>query len=314
VTDKKEKVPGPDRKKIYDDEKEFSHESYGMVGFSRVQGSTGRIFGSSLPDQSTFIRLRVTRGTRRHHLGRDWYHGDHKTMVELDLSAAQFAELLTSMNMGSGIPCTLRFAEGRQMEKCPEEKLEAQQVRDDFKEKVAQVAQNMNDSRKKIDSILAKPNITKADRKEVESLLELIVQDVRSNMPFWLDQFQEATGKIITSAKAEIDSFMTHAVMTAGYKALGEAVAPITVPALLTEGTAKPLTKEQKAELKKDFLEYTGGFTPDEAADEVEKYVQYSCPNLRQSAATRRNSATCTKEQLQEFFDEWAEQAEKESK
>lgn len=241
MTDKK--VPGPDRRKIYDDDKEFSHESYGMVGFSRVSGDSGRMFGSSLPNQSTFIRLRVTRGVRHHRLGEDRYHGETKTMLELDLSAAQFAELLTSMNVGSGVPCTLRVVDGRQVEKCPEEKLEAQQVRDDFKEKTAQVARNMDDSKKRIDALLAKKTVSQSDRKEVADLLGLIIQDVRSNMPFWLDQFHEATGKIITSAKAEIDSFMTHAVMSAGYKALAES-SPITIPPMLAEGEPDQTEKE----------------------------------------------------------------------
>ena len=231
---------GVDRKDIFDDEKIFEHESYGMVLFSRITGHSGRLFGSSLPDQGSFIRLRITRADRRHHLGRDWYHGENKVMMELDLSNVQFAELITTMNQGSGVPCTLRYCEGRQMENPPNERLEAQQIRDDFKEKTAQVARNMQESVKKIDEILAKKSTTQADRAMVKELLGLIVQDVNSNMPFWLRSFHEATGKIVASAKTEIDAFMTNAVMSAGYKALGEGAAPpITVPALLTEGDSK---------------------------------------------------------------------------
>jgi hypothetical protein len=161
-------------------------------------------------------------------------------MMELDLSNVQFAELITTMNQGSGVPCTLRLAEGRQMENPPNERLEAQQIRDDFKEKAAQVARNMTESMEKIDEILNKKAVGQGDRKQVRELLGLIVQDVKSNLPFWLKSFHEATGKIVASAKTEIDAFMTNAVMSAGYKALGEGAAPpITVPALLTEGEPK---------------------------------------------------------------------------
>jgi len=235
------KTQGPDRKAIYDgDDQEFSHESYGMMGFSRISGSSGRMFGSALPNQNTFIRLRIMRASRTHRLGGDWYHGDQRSLVEVDITPAQFAELLTTMNHGDGIPCTLRFADGRQMEPCPEEKLEAQQVRDDFKVKTAQIARNMEESKKRIDEIMGKKTISKADREEVEQLLGLIIQDVRSNMPFCLDQFHKATGKIVTNAKAEIESFVTHAVMTAGYKSMGAGTAPpITMPAMLTEGEKK---------------------------------------------------------------------------
>jgi hypothetical protein len=237
---------GVNRTEIYEDEKIFSHESYGMVQFSRIMGHSGRLFGSSLPDQGSFIRLRIVKADRRHHLGRDWYHGESKVLLELDLSNVQFAELLTTMNHGSGVPCTLRFAEGRHMETPPEERLEAQQVRDDFKEKLGQVARNMTESMKKIDEILAKKNTTQADKKMVHNLLGLVVQDVQSNIPFWLKSFHEATGKIVASAKTEIDAFATNVVMSAGFKALGEGAAPpVTVPALLTEGDAPDGTEGQ---------------------------------------------------------------------
>lgn len=207
--------------KLHEDEKEFEHESYGMVGFSRMTGDSGRLFGSALPNQGTFIRLRLTKGIRRHALGRDWYHGELESMFEVDLSSAQFAELLTGMNVGSGIPCTIRRLMGKEMGDPPDELLEAEQVKHDFKDKTDQVGKKLEKYRQRIEDLLDKKNITQADRKEILSALSMIVQDVRSNLPFWLDQFHEATGKIVSAAKAEVDSFMTHALVVAGRKALG---------------------------------------------------------------------------------------------
>jgi hypothetical protein len=216
-----------------DDEKEFAHESYGMVGFSRCTGSSGRMFGSSIPNHNTFIRLRLTRAIRRHALGRDWYHGERGTLYEVDLTPAQFAEMLTSMNVGSGIPCTIRYVDGKQVEEPPNELLEAQQIREDFRGKTEVVAKRLDGLKEKIDEILKKKSLTKVDREEVERCTMLIVQEVRHNLPFWLQQFSEATQKITTTAKAEVDAFMTHAVMAAGWKVLKEGDAP-TPPLELT--------------------------------------------------------------------------------
>ncbi len=229
------KQPGPDRKDIYDDEKVFEHESYGMVGFSRIQGSTGPMFGSALPDQSTFIRLQVHRASRRHHLGRDWYSSSGSPiLLELNLTANQFAELLTNMNVGNGVPCTLRYVDSNEMEPCPAEKLEAQQVRDDFENKTEQIAKNLDGTVKKISAILdEKKPISQAERKEIRQLLDLVVQDVRSNIPFWLEQFHTATGKIATSVKAEVEAFLMHAITSAGLKALSGERPPVTLPALV---------------------------------------------------------------------------------
>lgn len=215
-----------------DDEKEFSHESYGQVGFHRVQGSSGRLFGSSLPNQGSFITLRIGSCVRKHHLGRDWYHGSMRgDMIEVDLSAAQFAELITTMNVGTGTPCTIRRFNGKRMEDPPNELLEAEQVRTDFKEKVNQSAEKMLAYQKQIDAILDKPGaVSKKDREEIREAIGMIVQDVRANMPYWLRSFVEATGKVVTAAKAEVDAFMTNAVIQAGKEALGMGESPFREP------------------------------------------------------------------------------------
>src|SRR6185312_8767541 len=93
------------------------HESYGVVGFNRVTGNPGSLFGSSI-NHSNFIRLRISRAAREWHLSTYWYR-DREQLIELDLSAAQFADLITSMNVGVGVPCTLRYVGTDRMAECP---------------------------------------------------------------------------------------------------------------------------------------------------------------------------------------------------
>ena len=100
------------------------------------------------------------------------------------------------MNAGSGVPCTIRRLMGKELSDPPDELLEAEQVKHDFKDKTDQVGKKLENYRQRIEDILDKKNITQADRKEVLSHLSTIVQEVRSNLPFWLDQFHEATTKI----------------------------------------------------------------------------------------------------------------------
>lgn len=56
-------------------------------------------------------------------------------------------------------------------------------------------------------------------------------------------------------------------------------------------------TEKQKTELKKDFLEFSGGSHPGEAFDEVEKYLEHN--------VTDEN-----RESVEEFFESWAEEEE----
>ena len=195
----------------------FEHESYGLIGFSRCTGSK-RLFGSAIPKHGTFISLRISHAQRLHHLSRDWYH-PRKTIIELDLSAAQFADLITSMNMGVGVPCTINYLNGK-IEPSPDLETEAEKVRTDFRSDIKGLVTKLKESQKEVKEILSQKTILLSDREKIRWVLDKVVQDVEANMPFVLDSFQEASDKVITHAKAEIEAFTNTRIMTAGIAAL----------------------------------------------------------------------------------------------
>jgi len=87
-----------------------SHPSYGTLAFSRRTGGRGTpLFGSSIEHRDTIAmtlyHADITRG-----LHYDSIYGDKK-IVEVEMSYSQFAEAITSMNMGSGVPVTVRWTE-----------------------------------------------------------------------------------------------------------------------------------------------------------------------------------------------------------
>jgi len=206
-----------------DNRKEFDHESYGMIGFSRITSTGGsRLFGSSLENHYTTVRMRICQATRIHDLGRDWYHGG-KELIEVELSAAQFAELLTTMNVGSGVPCTIRHVGGDRMDDPPNELHEVEEVREGFREDAERLGREMRAMVKKAEEMLkSKTPPNKSQREEILHDLQMFVQHVEKNMPFMASQFQEATEKMVTEAKTEVDAFITHNVVTEGLRSLAE--------------------------------------------------------------------------------------------
>ena len=56
-----------------------------------------------------------------------------------------------------------------------------------------------------------------------------------SNIPFVVKQFQEATTRITTAAKAEVDAFVTGVVRAAGLQSIAEG----RLPPLLPSGDAE---------------------------------------------------------------------------
>lgn len=203
-----------------DDEVVDKHPSFGMARFTRCQGSPGRLFGSSLERHYSFIKLTVTEAECIHSLGHDRFHAG-RILVQVDLSPAQFAELLTTMNVGDGAPCTLRYVAGKRIDPPPEEtKLEAEKVRDSFKASLTSLVNTIEADRGELKTMLAKKSLTVDDRQRIEWMLGRVHQAVKANVPFMLDQFEEAADRIVTHAKAEVDAFATHAVMAAGVKAI----------------------------------------------------------------------------------------------
>lgn len=94
------------------------HPSYGMLQFCRTTGSPRTLFGSSIQHGDT-ITMYLREGEVSRELNRNIYFGSEK-IVKLEMSYSQFAEAITSMNQGFGVPVTIRFIQGKGMiEDCP---------------------------------------------------------------------------------------------------------------------------------------------------------------------------------------------------
>lgn len=198
------------------------HPSYGMVQFVRTGGRGGTFFGSSLKDHHTTFTLRVCRGEREHSLKQDNYYG-REQLMEVELTANQFTELITTMNMGSGVPCTIRRIHGQgRIPDPPDNTLETERIHASFAADMHILAANLRKWQKQAKEILEKKNLTRADREQIESILFQVDQHVRSNIPFVVDQFQRATDKITVAAKSEVEQFTLHAIITAGLQKIRE--------------------------------------------------------------------------------------------
>ncbi|MHA2066218.1 MAG: hypothetical protein ACXABY_17740, partial [Candidatus Thorarchaeota archaeon] len=111
---------------------------------------------------------------------------------------------------------------GEAMDPLPDEKLEAEKVRDDFKEHTDKLANGLNGRLQEIQEILNKKSIGKKDRADIKQILGLIMQDIRADLPYVLRSFEEATDKVTTHAKTEISTMYQMLVENTGLKTLQE--------------------------------------------------------------------------------------------
>jgi hypothetical protein len=209
----------------HDDSTGDKHPSFGMVQFSRTQCGglhlRNRLFGSPLPYHLSTIRLRITEGERLNDGTGDRFMG-WKTVVEVELSPQQYADLLTEMNVGSGVPCTIRYIGGKAIADPPDDsKTEIDHVRDKFTQEVRKTAAEFKGAVKEAKALLAqKKPMTVQEKQQLAGALDKLVQTVDRDFSFWLDCFVEASTKVAGVVKAEAESFVVTAIHKAGLDAV----------------------------------------------------------------------------------------------
>jgi hypothetical protein len=98
-----------------DEHGDEQHPAFGMIGASRVSnsGHGSTLFDSDIRHQHTVI-VRIATATRKRDLNHDWLHRKRE-FVEVEMSEAQWASFVFSMNSGTGVPCTIRQREDERL-------------------------------------------------------------------------------------------------------------------------------------------------------------------------------------------------------
>lgn len=196
-----------------DSEEVLRHESFGQISFNRVSGSAN-FYGSELRQQH-YISMELHSSLIRRELSKDWYYAD-KLITRLRMSAGQFSELITNMNHGSGIPCTIEFADGKRIAELPEQESRKEFVHRKFDERMSQFADKIRDERDKAKEIIKKKTLSKDDIRALTMHLDYITQEISSNIPFFAKCFQETVDEVIFEAKLEVENAIQHKINVLG--------------------------------------------------------------------------------------------------
>ena len=183
------------------------HESYGLISFSRAQSSGVDLFGSDIQHNSVII-LEVKQAGLQRDLSRDWTYG-RELIFRGFLSPSQFMETMTHLNQGEGTPITIEYVTGD--EKPHRESPPVSNKREQFE---AELDDHLAETIQMLDRL--KESIkTQKGKKEVD----LIKQQLLSNLPFVEEQFSRQMDKTVTEAKAEVEAFAVN-------RALGTSAPP----------------------------------------------------------------------------------------
>lgn len=226
---------------------EESHPSFGLISVSHYTCSPPQNFFGSSIRHNAGVSLTISRAVKHRNLSNTWYH-DKDELIEVNLTQAQWAELLSSFNRGPGVPCTLNHVNRNAAKDyvemgvppCPETN-ERQEIEAEFKREMANITKGMADLIKAAEELQTKPSINKADRKQFLDIATTIQRKIDSCLPFIQGQFNEAMDGVIVHAKHDIEAFTSQLLRQAGLDKFKEQVAALSETATRQIEDSKPV-------------------------------------------------------------------------
>lgn len=181
------------------------HPSYGKISFNRnYNGAAVPLFGSSITHRNT-ISLRIEAASVSREVGTDFY-GSEGLIVEVEMSQSQFAEAITSIGT-SGVPCTLRYANGERIERGPIESVR-QQLEQEFSQEFDEMRERHEQFGNLLKDILGgNKNVGKGDRERILREFDILRSKNTNNPQFYMKQFNAQMDKTVAEAKGEVEAF-----------------------------------------------------------------------------------------------------------
>ena len=205
------------------------HPSFGVISVHHVAGGDGVFFGSAVQN-SNYIELTVDMAEHLRdidlHTENIWPHG--KRLIKVALTHVQLADMLFNSNRGCGTPCTIReYRDGpmlevwRETRKSPPAATSSKKMYvDEFKTKMDDIAKDLEEARTLAAKHAEAKTVNKGDREKLSNLLDSVEAQIKNNLPWALEMFNEKVEEVTMHAKAEVEASFTSTITKLGLQEL----------------------------------------------------------------------------------------------
>lgn len=216
------------------DSTEFSHPAFGQIRGSRVQGSR-TLYGSDFVHHH-FVTIEISRSLLSRGLSHDT-HFAREELIEVHLSEAQWATFVSSLNVGSGVPCTIACIDRVGMPEIPIRR-QVDVVEEELKETLAAAAKAIDDTYKAMESEIGQ-SLSGVKRSKLLEHVRQLRRLVDDHLPFMAKSFRKTMETTVEKAKVEVNAYAENLVVRSGLAALrGANDSPIQI------GDGKPKAVE----------------------------------------------------------------------
>lgn len=214
-----EMVDGPGREK----ERKETHPAYGQVAVTRRSGGNMTLYGSDFRHNHT-IALTIRASELHRNLSSDWHYA-RQELVEVIMSEAQWASLVSSLNTGMGTPCTISHV----MNEHRPAITPAASRADQFGAEMVKTLDKSIERIREVEEMVEGLKLSAKAKKDLMMALRVSRENMAANIKFVAASFDEHMEESVEKAKSEIDGYLTNVVQRAGLTALGSAEVPLSI-------------------------------------------------------------------------------------
>lgn len=213
--------------------KREKHESWGVIGLYHQYHSGRELFGSDVTNHNT-ICLKIKTAQCGRELGRDWIMGD-ETLIEVTLSANQFADMLTNTNIGDGVPCTIEYVRGIGGIQYKPQKPRIEVIEEERDNLAESVLENIQSSITMVEELVKNKKISKSVGNDLVLNMNKAYSDlVGGGKEFYKKQAKREVERMVVEAKRQVQEYVDSKIYSTGLQILKDGYIP---PKLIGEET-----------------------------------------------------------------------------
>lgn len=195
------------------------HESWGVVGLYHQYHNGRELFGSDVTNHST-ICLKIKTAQCSRELGRDWIMGD-ETLIEISLSANQFADMLTNTNMGDGVPCTIEYVRGMGSIQYKPQKPKLEVIEEERDLLAESVVEHIQASISMVEDLVKNKKISKVAGDALIFNMRKAHSDlVGGGKEFYKKQAKQEVESMVVEAKRQVQEYVDSKIYSTGLQML----------------------------------------------------------------------------------------------
>jgi hypothetical protein len=190
-----------------------THPAFAQIAAHRGSNTPGAVlFQSDLRHQHT-ITITITGATRKRDLSHDWVHSSSIPEIEVEMSEAQWASFVSSVNT-SGVPCTIRAQKHH-------EPTDYFVPGVPYEPRMAESLREVNEAAERTYAQVKKALDVYLEHKTVGNLrsLKAAIENVGGNLGFVAKSMAGTAEDVINHARADIEALVTHAAAQYGIEA-----------------------------------------------------------------------------------------------